>query len=60
MSTFEHGKQISVRYDPATLTDKDELPSGKLWPPSPSPMYLFTLVELSADNSDVPTGAYSM
>ena len=57
--TFSDGQQISVRYEPE-VSKMAELPMGELWPPSSSPIYLFTPVELSLANSDIPPAAYSM
>ena len=58
--TFQDGKQISVRYNQASLTGKNELSSGKVWAPDNQPIVLFTQAELSAGGSDVPMGAYSV
>jgi Protein of unknown function (DUF2911) len=56
--TFQDGKQMSVRYE-AGGVGKKGLPQGELWPPSGSPMLLFTQVALSVANSDIPAAAYS-
>jgi Protein of unknown function (DUF2911) len=56
---FDDGKQISVRYDKEATTSR-ELPAGKVWTPGGQPMLLFTQVALSANDSEIPVGAYSM
>jgi hypothetical protein len=58
--TFQDGKQISVRYNPQGPAGKKELPRGEMWPPSGSPMYLFTEAAISISNTEIPVGAYSM
>jgi hypothetical protein len=58
--TFTDEKELSVRYDPSGPAKKNNLPSGELWPPSGSPMYLFTQTELSLNKTEIPAGAYSM
>jgi len=57
--SFQDGKQITVRYANETSTGRD-LPPGKEWTPGGQPMLLFTQAPLSADNTDIPVGAYSM
>lgn len=56
--TLQDGNQVSVRY-PALPVRKD-LRSGELWPPSSSPMFLFTSTVLSLGGSSIPRGAYSL
>jgi hypothetical protein len=56
---FDDGKQISVLYDKEAITGK-QLPSGKVWTPGGQPMLLFTQTVLSADNAQIPVGAYTM
>lgn len=58
--SFQDGKQISVRYTQASAKEINQLSSGKVWAPDKQPMLLFSQVELSAGNSDIPVGAYSM
>ena len=57
--TFDDGRQISVQYHPA-VADRHKLPEGKLWSPGHSPMFFFASTPLEIENSQVPTGAYSM
>ena len=57
---FTDGKQMSARYDPHGPAKKDKLPLGELWPPSGSPMFLFTDTELTLEKSEIPAGAYSV
>ena len=57
--SFQDGKQITVRYNNETSTGRD-LPSGKAWTPGGQPMLLFTQTSLTANNTDIPIGAYSM
>ncbi len=56
--TLQDGNQMSVRYPASPL--RKELRSGELWPPSGSPMFLFTSTELSLGDSSIPAGAYSL
>lgn len=57
--TFKDGNQISVRY-PALPGQKREFRSGEIWPPSSSPIFLFTPVGLSLGNAAIPAGAFSL
>lgn len=57
---FQDGQEISVRYNAATLTPKDEPHNGKIWLPGGSPMTLFAGTSLTLNNSDIPAGAYSV
>ena len=57
--SFQDGKQITVRYSNDTPGGRD-IPSGRVWSPGGQPMLLFTQTPLIADNTDIPTGAYSM
>jgi Protein of unknown function (DUF2911) len=57
--SFQDGKLITVRYSSEASTGKD-LPAGKAWTPGGQPMLLFTQAALSANNTDIPVGAYSM
>ena len=59
--SFQDGRQISVRYEPFAVTKKKaDLPLNELWPPSGSPMYLFSQASVSLGNTEIPTGAYSL
>jgi hypothetical protein len=58
--TFEDGKEISIRYNPAEYKKNYEIPSGKAWAPGDVPMLLFTPTDILAGNTTLPTGAYSM
>ena len=58
--TFADGKQMSLRYTPPSEDSKEKLPMGEVWTPGGSPMDLFTQVDLSAGNSEIPVGAYSV
>src|SRR5579864_943138 len=58
--TFQDGKEISVQYDKSASVKKANFSSGKLWAPGEKPMVLFTQTELTAGNSEIPVGAYSM
>lgn len=57
---FEDGKQISVRYGTESHGQKDDVKSGKIWTPAGQPMLLFTQTALLVNNTDIPTGAYSL
>ncbi|HEX3351563.1 MAG TPA: DUF2911 domain-containing protein [Terriglobales bacterium] len=57
--TFDDGKQISVRYEPAAVTNH-RLPDDKIWSPGNSPMFLFTSAPLEVGDTQIPVGAYSM
>ena len=58
--TFADGKQLSLRYNHASGGGKEKLAMGEVWTPGGSPMDLFTQVDLSAGNSEIPVGAYSV
>ena len=57
---FQDGKQMSVRYRAIPVDSKSSPAEGKLWAPGKAPMLLFTQVQLSIGNSEIPVGAYSM
>ena len=57
--TFQDGNEISVRY-PDIPTPKRDLRSGEVWPPSTSPIFLFTSAEVTIGNTAIPRGAFSM
>lgn len=57
--TLQDGNQVTVRY-PELSSKKQDLRLGELFPPSTSPMFLFTSVELSLGSVTVPPGAFSM
>jgi hypothetical protein len=58
--TFQDEKQISLRYEPPALAKGKELPQGVLWPPSGSPMYLFTQTGITVGGTELPPAAYSL
>jgi hypothetical protein len=57
--TFADGNQISVQYNPEPVNDRG-FRAGEVWTPGGSPMILFTQTALSAGNSEIPIGAYSI
>lgn len=57
--TFQDGNEISVRYPDLPLQKRD-LRAGEIWPPSTSPIFLFTSVDLTIGNAAIPRGAFSM
>ncbi len=57
--TLQDGNQVTVRY-PDLPEQKRELRLGEIWPPSSSPIFLFTSVELTLGNAAVPPGAFSV
>ncbi len=57
--TLQDGNQISIRY-PVLPEQKRDLRSGEIWPPSNSPIFLFTSVELSLGSVAIPPGAFSV
>jgi hypothetical protein len=58
--TFDDGKEMSVRYNPAEYKKGYEIPNGKAWAPGDVAMLLFTPTDILAGNTTLPTGAYSM
>lgn len=58
--TFQDERQMSVRYDPPALAKGKELQQGAMWPPSGSPMYLFTQTDVAVGGSQLPPAAYSL
>ena len=56
--SFQDGNQISIRY-PGVPAQK-QLRSGEVWPPSSSPIFVFSTAEFTFGTSVVPRGAYSM
>jgi hypothetical protein len=57
--TFEDGGQMSVRYDAARVS-REKLSDGHPWTPGDVPMLLFTSTALKLNNTEIPTGAYSL
>ena len=58
--SFEDGKEISVRYNPAEYRKGYEIPKDKAWAPGDTAMLLFTPTDIMVGNTTLPTGAYSM
>jgi DUF2911 family protein len=58
--TFEDGKEISIRFNPAEYKKGYEIPKDKAWAPGDVAMLLFTPTDILAGNTPLPTGAYSM
>ena len=57
---FDDGKEITVHYNEAVMSSKDEPRNGKVWVPAGSPITLFTQVPLVLNHVEIPIGAYSM
>ena len=57
--TFTDGNQISLRYNEAKYSPKDQPPYGKAWSPDGVRMDLFTQAALNISNTVIPAGAYS-
>ena len=57
--TFDDAKEISLRYNNAAA-GKGELENGKPFMPGGSPMLLFTQGNITAANTAIPAGAYSV
>ena len=57
---FADGKEITVQYNGAAMSEKDQPRNGKVWLPGGSPMTLFTQVPLTLNHQDLVVGAYSM
>jgi Protein of unknown function (DUF2911) len=57
--TLDDGKQVSIRYNPAT-TKTDKAPNGKPWTPGGVPMTLFTETQLVFGGATIPPGAYTV
>jgi hypothetical protein len=57
---FADGKEISVEYYAAVMSDKDQPHAGKVWLPGGSPLTLFTQVPLILNHQELTVGAYSM
>jgi Protein of unknown function (DUF2911) len=57
---FDDNQEISVRYNNAEMSSKDEPRNGKVWTPGGSPLTLFTNTTLTLNNSSIPPGAYSV
>lgn len=58
--TFEDGKEISIRFNPAEYKKGYEIPKDKAWAPGDVAMLLFTPTDILVGNKTLPTGAYSM
>ncbi|HEY7419420.1 MAG TPA: DUF2911 domain-containing protein [Ktedonobacteraceae bacterium] len=56
--TFEDGKQITLRYK--SVPASNNLESGKPLMPGGSPMLLFSRAKMSAADSELPPGAFSV
>lgn len=58
--TFEDGKQLSLRYNQAPWSKKEEPEQGKIWAPGGEQMNLFTETTLSIQNTAIAPGAYAV
>jgi len=56
---FQDGRQLSVRYS-SQAPGKDNPREGKVWVPGGAPVYLFTGAPLLVNDSEIPSGAYSL
>ncbi len=56
--TFDDGKEVSIRYTPASSNEK--LPKNDVWTPGGSPAFLFSQTDLTLGASRIPVGAYSL
>ena len=57
---YTDGQEVSIRYNGAPLSSKDEPRAGKVWTPGGAPMTMFTGTTLVLGKSEIPTGAYSV
>jgi len=57
---FDDNQEISVRYNSATGTSKEEPRNGKVWLPAGSALTLFVGAPVSLNNTPIPVGAYSV
>ena len=57
---FTDGNEITVQYNNAAMSEKDQPRTGRVWLPGGSPMTLFTQVPLVLNHVELPVGAYSM
>ncbi len=57
---FADGKEITMQYNNAVMSEKDQPHNGKVWLPAGSPMTLFTQVPLTLNHQDLAVGAYSV
>lgn len=57
---FDDGQEISVRYNNAKVSPKDEPRNGKVWLPGGSPMTMFTGAPVTLNGTAIPAGAYSL
>lgn len=57
---FDDNQEISVRYNNAAGTSKEEPRNGKVWLPAGSPLTLFAGAAVSFNNTPIPVGAYSV
>jgi Protein of unknown function (DUF2911) len=57
---FADGKEITMQYNNAVMSEKDQPHNGKVWLPAGSPMTLFTQVPITLNHQDLAVGAYSV
>lgn len=58
--TFDDGKQVSTRYKPVGIGQREGPLAGKVWAPGGLAMTLFTETEVTLGTTLVPAGAYTM
>ena len=57
---FSDDQEITVQYNAAPATPKDEPRNGRVWLPGGSPMTLYTQVPLVLNHVELAVGAYSV
>lgn len=57
---FDDGQEVSVRYNNAAVSSKDEPRNGKVWLPGGAPATLFTATAVTLNGAAIAAGAYSV
>jgi hypothetical protein len=57
---FDDGQEISVRYNNAPVSSKDEPRNGKVWLLGGAPATFFTASAVTLNGTTIPAGAYSV
>jgi len=57
---FSDGQEISVRYNNAAVSSKDEPRNGKVWLLGGAPATLFTATSITLNGTAIAAGAYSV
>ena len=57
---FDDGNQVSMQYNDADLSNKEQPRAGKVWAPGGAPMVLYAQTAMTLAGTAIPVGAYTV